>query len=137
MLTDSTINKIELEIRESFNGLVEAANSLDTRRYFEFFDKEKFAGLSANGTNWNSIEDFKALINPSFAMVEKIESLEFTNVYISVIDANTAVLVNEYEQNAQLKSGEIVKGAGGSVQVWSKASGNWKLVSVSASNKSN
>ena len=137
MLTDSTINKIELEIRESFNGLVEAANSLDTRRYFEFFDKEKFAGLSAHGTNWNSIEDFKALINPSFAMVEKIESLEFTNVHISVIDANTAVLVNEYEQSAQLKSGEIVKGAGGGVQVWSKASGNWKLVSVSASNKSN
>lgn len=134
-LSEESRNRIEQEIRQSFNGLVDASNALDTERYFEYFELDKFVGLSADGTNWNSIDDLRALIKPSFDMVEKVESLEFTNVHISVIDPNTAVLVNEYEQRILLKSGEIVQDAGGGAQVWSKISGKWKLVSVSASSK--
>lgn len=134
-MSEESRNRIEQEIRQSFNGLVDASNALDTERYFEYFELDKFVGLSADGTNWNSIDDLRALIKPSFDMVEKVESLEFTNVHISVIDPNTAVLVNEYEQRILLKSGEIVQDAGGGAQVWSKISGKWKLVSVSASSK--
>ncbi|WP_448564692.1 nuclear transport factor 2 family protein [Thalassotalea ganghwensis] len=135
-MSKNTTQQIEKEVMHAFNGLVEASSALDMQRYFDYFDQEKFVGLSANGINWNSIDDLKALIEPSFAMVDKIESLTFTNVQISVIDSNTVILVNEYEQSVVLASGDKVKGAGGGTQVWSKASGSWKLVSVSASNKS-
>mgnify|MGYP001943045101 FL=1 len=135
-LSEEVRNQVKKEVNQLFSQLVEASNALDAARYFEYIDADKFLGLNANGTNWNSIEDLKSLIYPSFDMVEKVEFLKFTNVQISVIDANTAILVNEYEQSILLKSGEVVKSAGGGTQVWSKASGNWKLVSVSASNKS-
>jgi len=128
--------QIEQEIHQSFNGLAEASRLLDAERYFGYLDFDKFVGLNADGTNWNSINDLKALIGPSFDSIEKIESLNFTNVKVSVIDPNTAILVNEFEQSILLKSGEVVNSAGGGVQVWSKVSGNWKLVSVSASSKS-
>lgn len=126
---------IELEIRASFNGLVEASKSLDPTRYIEYFDADKFVGLNSDGTNFNSIEDLIELIEPGFGSIEKITSLEFTNIKISVIDKNTAILVNEYEQSALLKSGVTYTSKGGGTQVWSKATGSWKLVSVSASDK--
>lgn len=124
---------IEKEVHESFNGLVEASKSLDPTRYIEFFDPSKFVGLNSDGTNFNSIEDLTKLIKPGFESIEKITSLEFTNIKISIIDRNTAVLVNEYEQSALLKNGATHTSKGGGTQVWSKATGDWKLVSVSAS----
>ena len=134
-LSEESRNQIELEVRQSFAGLVDASKSLDTKRYFEYFDSEKFVGLNADGTNWNSIGGLKKLIEPAFNAIEKIESLEFTNIHVSVIDVNTAILVNEYEQSILLKSGALIRAAGGGAQVWSKVSGDWKLVSVSASSK--
>ena len=134
-LSEESRNQIELEVRQSFAGLVDASKSLDTKRYFEYFDSEKFVGLNADGTNWNSIGGLKKLIEPAFNAIEKIESLEFTNIHVSVIDINTAILVNEYEQSILLKSGALIRDAGGGTQVWSKVSGDWKLVSVSASSR--
>ena len=134
-MPEASFNQIEQEVQQSFKGLAEAVNAIDVKGYFAFFDHEKFVGLNADGTNWNSIEDLERLIYPSFELIQKVESLVFTNVRISVIDANTAILVNEYEQRVLLKSGELVDFAGGGTQVWSKASGRWKLVSVSASVK--
>ena len=133
--TEVEMEQVRKDVNLAFNGLVEAARKLDTKRYFDYFDHAKFVGLAADGSNWNSIEDFKKLIEPSFAMVERIESLSFPNVNISVIDANTAILVNEYQQTGVLNSGEPFAAAGGGTQVWSKSSGRWLLVSVSASNK--
>lgn len=134
-LSEQSISKIEKEVQQSFDGLVEAAKSLDTERYFEFIDGEKFVGLNADGTNWNSITDLKKLIEPGFNSIEKVESLIFTNVRISVIDSNTAILVNEYEQKVLLKGGMYFDAAGGGTQVWSKNSGKWLLVSISSSSK--
>lgn len=54
---------------------------------------------------------------------------------MSVIDSYTAVLVNEFVQSMTLKDGSIINVSGGGSQVWSKRSGNWKIVSVSASDK--
>jgi hypothetical protein len=36
-----------------------------------------------------------------------------------------------------LKNGSIINVSGGGSQVWSKQSGNWKIVSISASSKPN
>ena len=134
-LSEKSRSEIEQEIQQSFDGLVEASKALDVTRYFEFIDAEKFVGLKADGTNWNSIVGLRELIEPGFNSVEKIESLIFTNVRISVIDLNTAILVNEYEQKIILKGGAHYNDAGGGTQVWSKASGKWLLVSISASSK--
>ncbi|WP_269082180.1 nuclear transport factor 2 family protein [Thalassomonas actiniarum] len=123
------------EVQESFDLLVNAANALDAEKYFSFIDSDKFVGLGADGSNWNSVEELRAMIVPGFNMVKEIKLLEFTNVKISVIDKNTAVLVNEYQQSMILANGELAEGAGGGTQVWSKASGNWLLVSISASAK--
>ena len=80
----------------------------------------------------NGLEE---LIRSGFSMVEKNESLEFHNVKITVVDQNTAILINEYKQSMLLTSGDFIQLAGGGSQVWSKSSGEWKLVSISASDK--
>ncbi len=134
-LSEEIQYEIEREIRQSFNGLVEAARALDVRRYFEFIDAEKFVGLNADGSNWNSIDELRELIEAGFNSIERVESLEFINIRISVIDVNTAVLVNEYQQRVLLKSGTHYDDAGGGAQVWSKASGKWLIVSIAASPK--
>lgn len=126
----------EIEVLAAFNGLVEASKSLNSNRYFEYFDKEKFTGLNADGTVWHSISGLEAMIPSGFAMVEKIISLEFKNVKVTVLNQTTAILVNEYNQLMLLKSGGEVTQAGGGTQVWFKESGIWKLVSVSASDVS-
>ena len=127
--------RIKLEVMGAFKSLVDASEKLDSKLYFEHFDKGKFVGLNSDGTNWNSINDLSALITNGFDAIKTIDSLEFTNVNISVIDSYTAILVNEYVQSLTLKSGSDINLSGGGVQVWSKRSGEWKIVSVSASNK--
>ena len=134
-LSDNSVREINLEIRQSFDRLVEASKKLDSKRYFEFFDKDKFVGLNSDGKNWNSIDDLRKIVEPGFNAVDRVQFLVFTNIQVSVIDKNTAILVNEYEQEVVLKSGEVIDAAGGGTQVWSRESGEWKIVSVSSSIK--
>ncbi|TDF37341.1 hypothetical protein EYS14_14405 [Alteromonadaceae bacterium M269] len=136
-LSADTTNRVRVEVQRQFESLVLSAKTLDTKAYFKHIDSDKFSGLNADGTNWTSINDLKAIVEPGFAFVEKIESLEFPHVHITVIDEHTAILVNEYEQQILLKDGTRVEDAGGGTQVWSKASGEWKLVSISAASKAN
>lgn len=133
---DLNAERIKQDVMTQFESLVAASKSANTEAYFAHFDKTKFVGLNADGSNWNSIDDLRALVEPGFAAIEAVETLHFPNVKISVIDAHTAILVNEYQQSLVLKGGNKMSLAGGGTQVWSKASGTWKLVSVSASNSS-
>ena len=134
METEAETNiQIKSEVLNAFHGLVEASELLDTERYFEFFDKEKFTGLNADGTVWDSFSSFEPLITTGFAMIEKSLSLEFTLVKVTVINSTTAILVNEYTQALELKDGTVIKQSGGGTQVWLKSEKVWKLVSVSAS----
>jgi hypothetical protein len=126
---------VKESVQRAFDGLVEASRSLNAERYFEYFDDQKFSGLSAAGTVWHSIEDLESVIRPGFSMIEEIQSLEFDNVKITIVDRTTAILVNEYNDTALLKNGEVVSGSGGGVQVWSKSGGSWKLVSVADASK--
>jgi ketosteroid isomerase-like protein len=132
---DVSTKSLKQEVEKEFQGLAAAIERLDMDAYLSYFDDEKFSGLNADGTNWTSLDALKAVVMPGFAFVEKVESLTFPHVHISVIDNNTVILVNEYEQVMLLKSGSRVSDAGGGTQVWSKSSGQWKLVSVSASAK--
>jgi hypothetical protein len=134
---DSGSGQIKQEVLDSFESLVSAAKKLDSDLYFQHFDAEKFVGLNSDGTNWNSINDLTPLIVNGFDAIETIDSLNFTNVKVSVIDSYTVILVNEYVQSMTLKNGSIINVSGGGSQVWSKRSGNWKIVSVSASSKPN
>lgn len=132
-LNEKQKQQIKLEIETVFNGLVDAAKALDTQAYFAFFDQHKFVGLNEDGSNWNNFAELAQLITPGFAAVKQINSLTFPNVTISVIDAHTAILVNQFKQNLTLHDGTVIEVAGGGTQVWSNHSGQWKLVSVSAS----
>jgi len=134
-LSTAQKSAIKSEVKAAFEGLVKAANALDTEQYFFFFDEKKFVGLNGDGTIWQSLDDLKSVIEPGFGALQKVQSLDFTKVKLSVIDANNVILVNEYEQQIELKSGQTLMLAGGGTQVWSKSAGAWKLVSVSASNK--
>ena len=134
-LSEPEIQEIEEQVREQFQELVDASCSLDTKRYFDLIDADAFVGLAVDGTNWNSIDDLRVLIEGGFSAVSKILSLEFSNVNISVIDSNTAVLVNEYEQSLELEDGTRAFDSGGGTQVWSRSGGEWRLVSISASQK--
>lgn len=125
----------EREVRLAFSQLVAAYHALDTAKYFSFFYQEKFIGLSEVGTNWNSFAPLKQGIEAGFSAIAHVEQLTFPNVKVSVIDPNTAILVNEFQQIARLHSGDVIEFAGGGTQVWVKHSGSWKLVSISASAK--
>jgi ketosteroid isomerase-like protein len=126
--------QIEKEVLASFQSLVQASKDLDAKAYFAHFNEEKFVGLNSDGTNWNSINDLRPLITNGFAAIKEITLLTFTNVKVSVVNEQTAILVNEYIQSMELKNGSVVSSAGGGTQVWSKDNGSWKIVSVSASN---
>lgn len=127
---------ITLEVTDAFNGLIDASLALDARRYLEYVDREKFTGLSANGKAWHSVKELEGVISAGFVMVEKITSLEFFNVKVTVINPSTAILVNEYKQTLLLKNRDLVNQSGGGVQVWSRSEDGWKLVSISASDAS-
>lgn len=133
-LTPTVEAETERQVRHAFNGLVDASKSLDTLRYLSYVDAEHFVGLNANGTVWRSRDELSGSIQQAFDSIARVTSLDFTTVEISVIDDQTAVLVNEYEQALLLKTGETLRVAGGGAQVWSRATGDWKLVSISASN---
>ena len=85
----------------------------------------------------HSFQIFKEAYLPKLQFTESYQNLEFTNVKIDVINASTAVLVNEYNATVTLTTGDTVNAAGAGAQVWSKRTGAWKLVSVSSSVKSN
>jgi hypothetical protein len=125
--------QLEAEVMGAFRGLVDASKALDASRYFDYIDKDKFTGLSAEGKAWHSFKDLEQLISTGFPMVERVVSLEFSNVKVTVINAATAILVNEYTQTIQLKNMDIVHQSGGGTQVWSRSGDTWKLVSISAS----
>lgn len=126
---------VEKEVLASFHSLVDASKQLDVDRYFQHFDADKFIGLNSDGTNWNSIEELSPLIAIGFDSIHTVTLLEFPNIKVSVVDDYTAILVNEYTQSMLLKNGTSITVSGGGTQVWSKRTGQWKLVSVSASNK--
>lgn len=127
---------IEAEVIDAFRGLVDASEALDVSRYCEYIDKDKFTGLSADGKVWHSFDDLEQVISSGFKMIEKIISLEFFNVKVTVMNPPTAILVNEFRQTILLKNADKVQQSGGGVQVWYKSEHGWKLVSISASDAS-
>lgn len=134
-LSEEEEKEVRRAVNESFDGLVAASKSFDFDHYLEFFDEDKFTGLNANGTVTHSLDDFDDAYRESFSIPEAYQSLRFKNVKVTVIDRYTAILVNEFEAQVLLKSGEVIPASGGGAQTWSKASGAWKLVSVSSSAK--
>ena len=131
--TMTTNDQVTADVLDAFQGLVQASKALDAHRYFAYIDTGRFTGLSAEGKAWHGFKDLEQLILAGFQAVERITSLEFSNVKVTVIDPSLAILVNEYEQTLLLKSGDVVKQAGGGTQVWSRTGDAWKLVSISAS----
>ena len=127
--------QIQKEVLGSFESLKTASKNLDLDGYLQLINPDKFSGLNVDGINWNNYEEFKQSVTPGFTLIKEIHSLEFPNVEVIVIDANTAILVNEYIQKFTLTNGKTLTSIGGGTQVWSKASGRWLLVSISASLK--
>lgn len=136
-LSEQQHRVITQEVTDAFGQLVNASKQKDSQAYLALIDRDRFVGMSAEGTVWKSADPLETLIVSSFAVPFTLESLAFTVVKISVIDGQTAVLVNEYEQTVRMKEGARHTYSGAGAQVWSKVSGNWKLVSISASNKPN
>lgn len=129
----TSTDRIEAEVIDAFKGLVAASEALDPRRYLAYIDRDRFTGLGADGKAWHGFEDLEQVISTGFAMVEKIVSLEFSNIKVTVINPSTAILVNEYKQAILLKNTDVVQQAGGGTQVWARSGNAWKLVSISAS----
>ncbi|MCC2616557.1 nuclear transport factor 2 family protein [Aestuariibacter halophilus] len=135
LLSDAEVATIKNEVTEAFSALKAAAIALNADAYFRLVDAQKFVGLNADGSVWTSVDDLRPLIEQGFGAVKSIDELIFTRISLSVIDAYTVILVNEYRQRGTLHSGDKFTAAGGGTQVWSKRDGRWLLVSISASNK--
>lgn len=134
-LTNQEEEELTKEVDLAFEGLADASKTLDHEKYFSYFDTEKYTALNENGSVLHSFGTFKEIYQPQLAFIKSYQSLEFSNVKIDVIDASTAVLVNEYQATVTLTSGETVTASGAGTQVWSKRTGAWKLVNVSSSAK--
>lgn len=126
---------MEAEVEAAFEELVSATKNGDHGRYFDLFDTETFTALNADGSTLPSFDAFKDLYAPQLGAVKRYQSLEFDPIHIRIIDANTAVLVNEYSAEVELTSGTIVSASGAGAQIWSKRSGEWKLVHISDAQK--
>ncbi len=124
---------VQVEIQASFDGLVAAVLARDTDRYLSYFDRTRFVGLHADGTTVHTFEDFARTYRQQAAAVASYRSLSFDPVRISVIDDRTAILVNEFDAEVELVSGDVVVATGGGTQVWARTDDGWKLVSVSSS----
>jgi len=129
--------RIESEVKQAFKALAVSARSLNIDNYLGFFDREKFTSLNDNGSVFHSFSEFEKSYRQQIPFLKKYNSLEFTNVKITVLNNSTAILVNEYAAEVVLQSGDTVSAGGAGSQVWSKASGSWLLVNVSGSAKAN
>ena len=126
---------IESEILKRFEELVAVSKSLDVDKYLEFFDAEKFTALNENGTVTHRFSAFSQNIRRNFAGFKGYKTIEFTNVKVAVLDANTAILVNEFQATVILNNNNEISVGGAGTQVWQKAEGQWLLVNVSSSPK--
>lgn len=124
---------VRAAVEQSFASLVEASRALDVEEYLSHFDRDHFTALNADGTVVHSFADFEDAIRAHFTVLESYEALEFDRVKVTVLDADTAILVNEYRAVVRLASGTTIAAEGGGTQVWRRVDGDWKLVSVSSS----
>ncbi len=134
-LTEAERADIETAVQDSFDGLVDAVTTFDHDRYFSYFDTEKYTSLNEDGTVTHSFDEFRADYLAQMVAIKEYKALTFDRVKITVLDRNNAVLVNEYDADVVLTSGDAISAKGGGTQVWSKSTGAWKLVSVSSSGK--
>lgn len=134
-LTQKEEEQIKNQIENCFEQLIQASKSLDFDQYLQFIDKEKFSGLNSDGTVFHSREELEEIFKPGFLMMERIDSLEFKKIKITVLNKTTAILVNEFSDCTLLRNGEQFSSEGGGCQVWSLISDSWKLVSISSSSK--
>ena len=134
-VTEARRVEIEKQVTAAFEGLVEAAKTLNPDAYFEYFDKERHTSLNENGTVTLTFDEFAESYRKRIKTFSKYESLIFKNVKITVIDENSALLVNEFDVKVALKSGSTVSAAGAGTQVWVKKDLVWRLVHISASSK--
>lgn len=130
-----TQDRVEAEVREAFDELATAARNLDHERYFSFLEEDKFSILNVDGTTTHSLEMFRQDFLTQVDAISAYTSLEFDPVVVTVLNAETAILLNEYSANLTLKSGATVSASGAGAQVWSKQSGRWKLVHISNAQK--
>jgi len=131
----TNMKEIESEVNQAFDGLVDAVRTMNVERYLGYFDRQEFTSLNDDGSVFHNFKQFESMYRQQAPYVEKYVSLEFDNVKITVINNSTAVLVNEYFAEVTLKSGDAVSASGAGTQVWSKGTGEWKLVNVSSSIK--
>ncbi len=123
-------HQVESEVQRAFEGLSQAAQTLDHERYFSFFDRSDLTILNADGSILDSYSEFQQTYQPQLEYIQKYNHLKFDPVTIDVIDENNAVLVNAYIGEVVLVSGDVLSVAGAGTQVWSKRTGEWKLVHV-------
>lgn len=132
LFTEKQKAAIREEVRAQFQGLIEAAKSLDADRYLSYFDQKDFTGLGADGTVTHSYREFAAQYRQSLPLFDNYEYLEFFKVKITVLNRTTAILVNEFQADIQPKSGPLISLNGGGSQVWCRKRGVWKLVNVAS-----
>ncbi|MEM1093539.1 MAG: nuclear transport factor 2 family protein [Bacteroidota bacterium] len=125
---------IEAEVRQAFQGLVEAARSLETAPYLAYLARDGFTA-QLDGTVYSSYEAFSAMYAEQLPSIEAFLSLEFDNVQVSVLNRTTAVLVNEFTETIVLASGNTLNLAGGGGQVWTRVDADWKLIHISGSTR--
>ena len=125
--------EVTREVLAAFDKLVKAARDLDEEAYLENIDTNSFSGVYSGGVVFENTEEFTTFYRHSISDIRSYIELQFDQVKVTVLRQDIAILVNHYSATVMLKSGEKVSGSGVGTQVWQKAEGVWKLVSISGS----
>ncbi|MEO1028680.1 MAG: hypothetical protein AAFX02_06435 [Pseudomonadota bacterium] len=112
--------EIEDQISARFESLAATARAGAFEQYLSHMDRDAISTLNADGSTFVSLDEFRSAYAPQFNLIEAYNYLNFDPVRIEIIDANTAILINEYVAKLVLKSGETITASGAGAQVWSK-----------------
>ena len=131
-LSEAEKAQVREEVLQSFDSLVEAAQSLEAEPYFAFFAQDRFTG-TLDGSVLSSFDELEGMYTQYLPEIKGYLSLDFSKVKVTVIDRDAAVLVNEFSERIVVASGDTLAIEGSGLQVWVREVSEWKLISISGS----
>jgi len=121
--------RVEDEVRQAFDNLTQASRTLNHDRFLAHFEPEGFS-IVINGETRFDFDEFSEFYLTQSTQIERIDTLNFDLVHITVLNPNSAILLNHYTQTLQLKSGEMIEASGSGTQIWVRRGDNWKIIHV-------
>ena len=112
-----------------FSEMAEAARALDADAVLDFFQPEGFSAVLA-GEVYSGFAPWSRLYRDSLGPVARIDRMEFPDVELRTISADTIILINTYDEEITLDDGTRLELTGFGSQTWVRRDGDWRIIHV-------